>query len=136
MTDERTPIKRVWMERAQVGYLQHGAKCVKTRRSHVLKDNKTEVGLAVVCMRCGAGLAVKRPLRDIVEDRVQHDSDLRAACWMCGSPFSSPRTKDEYLQQMCAACLVAIERAGLLKLQDPRTREVGGQPPVSAHLRQ
>ena len=134
MTTDRSPMKKVWLERAQAGFLRKDAVCVRTRGPHHLLENKSEVGVATACAKCGAGLAIKRTKEEIRKDEVTKDTDLRIACWMCGAPFSSPRTKDEYLHQLCAVCLVAVEDVGLLKLEDPRTREVGGRPPMRAHL--
>ena len=131
MTAERSPAKTLMLERSQGGYLRKDASCVKTGRKHVLVDNTTELGLAIVCSKCRAGLAVKDKKEDILADRA---TDVRVACWMCGAPFSSPRTKDEYLHQACAHCLVQAENMRLLKLQDQRTREIGGRPPMQAHL--
>ena len=132
MTTERSPAKTVWMERAQAGFLRKDAMCVKARGPHALVENKTDTGMKVVCSKCKAGLALKDSKEDIAADKA---TDIRVACWMCGAPFSSAgRTGDEYVHQMCCHCLVACERAGLLKLKFQNTREIGGRPPMQAHL--
>ena len=129
MTGERTPIKKVWLERASSGFLRVGSICPKTGKSHKLADNTEENGTVRFCSTCRAGIHPKNQREQTAKDIITHESELRVSCWMCGDSFSRPRTKDEYLHQMCAKCLTACEAAGILRLQDPRTREAGKAPP-------
>ena len=124
MTGERTPIKQIWLDRASGGFLRVGAICPKTKKPHKLADNSSETGMRKFCSTCRAGIAPKLQREQIAKEIINADADLRVSCWMCGRAFSNPRTKDEYLQQMCAQCLLLCEGAGLLKLEDPRTKDV------------
>ena len=122
------------MQRAGAGFLRADSICPRTHKHHKLQPNQSETGMKAYCGACHAGIAPKLQREQIAKDITTATSDLRFACWMCGGPFSKPRTKDEYLQQLCAVCLTLSEGAGLLKLEDPRTREVGKDPSFSAHI--
>lgn len=128
-------LKDLWLTRAATGFLLPGARCVVSGRTHRLVENEREDGMVRCCQDCKAGLAVNEKTRRALRSgRDLPDMDIREACWMCGSAFSAPRTRDEYEVQACAWCLFDSEDRKLTTLKDQKTRDVGRSRPVSAHI--